>query len=341
MNTPTTDGNRSSLRPTFEEEVREIAIRLSGGSYGPEYEKTVDSILKEFAGPKSHFSALTGCRGRRLRLPPLLHAVVLSLLVPSFYLLFMLVIVCLIEFHPYFEIWTSTDLGRLASYVIVGFLVATAICREMVVSRLLKLWKRREVNDRFSIAIFRPFHDLDASRVLRQVVAPIIGCYGQIQVVSDESYASAGFPLYHRNHLWGLEDVGDAPLSTDYSQDEWQVCVSNIISMSDLVVFYLPGKLTRNLLYELDAALTLLPSHRVLLLIPDFEDMPKEIPKLLDPIFSSPPWTVVPYGTGRLPWTRFRLRIFRAVQSIKQLDETVAANGSWRAPEKTVVGRVL
>jgi hypothetical protein len=238
---------------------------------------------------QSPSSTLKGFDGRALRVPRLGHGLVLSF----FSLLWMCAAMAValfpyLLFGPYGLNNTPLTLGA------VVFFVVTMRLSGRFGTLALRALKWRYVNKRCRIVALRPFEDESASYLFRNVVGPTVGCYGEVSVVSDDSFARSELEdvsphlraspslagllglswrgrLARKYMLQGgggafgsldLQFLGDKQIALNFSDDEWQEKVRALISISDIAVIDL-SLISINLMWETVWCLLLLPPHRI------------------------------------------------------------------------------
>jgi hypothetical protein len=208
----------------------------------------------------------------------------------------------------------------------------------------IQFWKIRHVNPRFRIIALRAFHHEPASILFRDLVAPVLGCYGDLIVVKDDSYLRTRKKVDGR--IPDFQQLGDPALAMQFSDEEWRERIVGIILESDLAVIDLTMP-TMNILWETSRCLMFLPPHRIFMIgskgIP-WNDVMKlageyyeESRKSFAELFPQMPplvlATPIPYG-GLFGMTRFRIQIFRRMRRLAQLDNELKATGAWQPLSK-------
>jgi hypothetical protein len=274
------------------------------------------------------FTRLRGFNGRVLCLPSLPRAVALSFARP----LLIIAVLC-VSLFPSFIVGRSGP--KWAQLFAFGWALISILFLGKLGPVALQLWRFRHIYPRFSIIALRPFHHQVASYLYRSLVAPVLGCYGVVNVVSDESFVRSEGKLDDR--ALDVRIMGDGRTAMSFSDEEWQKKVIAQIANSDLAVIDLSIP-SVNLLWETARCIQFLPPHRILFVGVRGIDW-KAIMKLMQKYLKEFPPNAHPTDmrqpieySGLLFQTwRFRLRIFQAIWSIRRLDRTVAANGTWHS----------
>ena len=123
-------------------------------------------------------------------------------------------------------------------------------------------WIKGLVNNEFNIVLFRRFAP-NSAEVNRQVVAPIVGAYGQVVALEDETLlgARAGADP-------GTESVlGDIRKLHRANDSDWKSVVTKALSEASIVVFHWDTFPTSSMRWEFEKAVEVLPSDRLLLII--------------------------------------------------------------------------
>lgn len=227
---------------------------------------------------------------------------------------------------------------KLAQELAVGWFIVVVLTFGKSGTLALQLWRFRYVVPRFSIIALRPFHNRDTSYLYRRLVAPVLGCYGVVSVVSDDTFAAGARKV--DDGTFEVEVIGDPQMATTYSDDEWRRSVMAEIAIADFAVLDLTLP-SENLLWEIANCVYFLPPHRVFIIgvrgLADWDarlalvrdHLDKALPDSAAPYQLQPP---IEYG-GRLFGTwRFRISIFREVRKLRRLDQAVSVAGTWHPP---------
>jgi hypothetical protein len=212
---------------------------------------------------------------------------------------------------------------------------------------VLQFWKIRYVNPRFSIMTLRPFGNASTALLFRDLVAPILGCYGDLRVISDKAYG--GSSKKTDDQTLDLQQLGDVRLAEKLSDQDWRRAVLQLILQSDVAVIDLTMP-SLNVLWEAARCIAFLPPHRVFLigvrgipwehtmaLVRDYlDDYRLQFAEYLPAGTSSlrPP-KPISYG-GSFRSIQFRLEICRRMHAIARLDQDLTAADRWRPPKATI-----
>jgi len=288
-------------------------------------------------------SSLRGFAGRTLRQPPLMHGIALSLFRPLWVCAAIIIIAGPTVILRAFDIKSTSFAARLALAWGIGFLLYVG----RFGTYALQFWKIRYVNPRFSIMTLRPFGNTATSLLFRDLVAPILGCYGDLRVISDEAYDGASKKT--DDQTLDFQQLGDVRLAEKLSDQDWRSGVLLLILQSDVAVIDLTMP-SLNVLWEAARCIAFLPPHRVFLigvrgipwertmaLVRDYlEDYRLQFADDLPPGTSSlDPPKPISYG-GWFRSMQFRLQIFRRMQAIARLDQDLTVASRWRPPKATV-----
>jgi hypothetical protein len=250
--------------------------------------------------------------GQPLRKPPLAVGLALSFFAPI-----KIVVTILVVSAPLFAV-RQLHMGSVATTITLGVCLVLLVNADEFANTTLKIIKLRYINHLFRTVTLRGFHDPNASYLVRNIVAPTFGCYGDVVIVADDS-------LHQRRGLFGdgvRGTLSDASFALSIEEEGWHKRVAGILAESDVAVIDMTRP-TPHVLWETACALELLPAHRVLIvgvhmpwsdvyaLATAFltEIYPPGVEKLktIRPI----QYSGRPFGT----W-RFRLAVFRAMFAI-------------------------
>jgi hypothetical protein len=268
---------------------------------------------------------LRGFNGRILRLPPLALGAGFSLS----RVLYICAVLAVATFPAF--IVRARGLGPSAQTAAVAWFVVWAVSAGQAATLLLRHLKFRYVAPRFSITMFRRFHNKWLSLLCRGRIAPVLGCYGEVSVVADDSLAITGLDPDESNFEPLV--IGDPHMAMTLSDDEWRSSVLALMSLSDLVVIDL-SLATANVVWEMASALQFLPPHRIFIigvsrgLRQEFLDAVRADDLATACFLESQPW--MSYRGWLFATSRFRVKIFRALRAIECLDGEVIEHGTWQ-----------
>jgi hypothetical protein len=272
---------------------------------------------------------LRGFNGRVLSCPSMPQAIALS-----FARILWIVAALVVSTAPGLIVGRSGP--KWTQQLALGWFIAIALTFGRSGTLVLQFWRFRYLFPRFSIIALRPFHNRDTSYLYRNLVAPVLGCYGSVTVVSDRTFAATERTV--DDATFDLSEMGDAPLALTFTDDEWKKNVLGYIAISDFAVIDLTLP-SVNLLWEVASCVQLLPPHRVFIIgvkTHDWDRRMSLVREYLEEFLPDGGHSVnlqppIEYG-GRVFGTwRFRVGIFRAMRALRRLDQTVAANGTWHA----------
>ena len=151
-------------------------------------------------------------------------------------------------------------MGTLATNITIGVCLALLLGSEELSNTTLKIIKLKYVNHLFRTFTLRGFHDPNGSFLVRDLVAPTFGCYGDVVLIADDT-------LEQRRPLFGGETrriLSDAQFALPIENEGWHERVAGILLESDLAVIDMTRP-TVNVLWETACALEILPADRVLI----------------------------------------------------------------------------
>jgi len=178
-----------------------------------------------------------------------------------------------------FVITKAIDYKGNETLFLFAFLIMVPINRFLLANNTIRLFKQI-LGFRFSIVIFRRFSS-DYSFVMKQVIAPCIGAYGNIISIWDDNLEKAKPGINSDS-----EDIlGESSQSIEASNNSWKSLVLSKIENSDCFVFYWPETPSENLIWEYQSCLKVIPEGaRFLFILHDINALKvKEIINKINP----------------------------------------------------------
>ena len=206
------------------------------------------------------------------------------------------------------------------NYILIMYIIIFSVFTSGILHAAIKMLIKFHIDTNFRIVVLRR-NSSQWAMPHKSVIMPACGAYGQILLLTDETLEEV-WEGRMRISQWALAEVYYPVVATGST---WKQVVHLELLYADFVLFDWSGNITANMIWELESAISLIPSARMMVVhgLNNREDVLAVLDKIRAGLGEEVCMTPGPDGKTTMSTFIFRAEFQKKMESLK------AAPRSW------------